>query len=370
MYGFHSFYFGFLLFYVFYVVFITYIFKNKRRSLQYIIFLFIPLFLLSALRNDTVGGDLRNYIPDFYSTDRAKSLDDLITHYEPGYSILVKLITLISSDTRAYLIVTSFCSLIGPLFLIYKYSNSYSWSVIAFYMMGFYTNTFNIIRQSIAVSIFFLSIPFLLNKKAIAYYLLAFLAISMHYSAIALLFIYPVVQREIKLRTLLFIIFSAILIYFLLGSSLIYTLISLLFTKYNPDTLLESHSNTGWNLLILYFFFFGLFLISYYMKGFYLENKERAILRTLVYFQLFATLFQLFASLYSTIMRMGLYFFIPTIVSLPLFCSLYKRPFFQNLILIITLSAYLFFFYRTYSYDEGVGSNGQGVIPYIFLNNK
>jgi hypothetical protein len=235
--------------------------------------------------------------------------------------------------------------------------------------MGFYTNTFNIVRQSIAVSIFFFSIPYLLDNRKIKYFSLAFLSASMHFSALSLFIIYPFVHKNISFRKIVLFFAVVLFLYILSGTSLLYSVLTLLFAKQNPDVVLDTMSGSGWNLLILYGFLFVIFYLFYKNNRKNLAPKVELEFKMLVLFQMFVTSFQLFATMYSTVMRLGMFYFIPTIVTLPRIYALAKSRLIKFCILFASLVLYLFFFYKTYSYDEGTGSNSQAVIPYVFFEN-
>lgn len=102
---------------------------QKRELYVY----FIILFLVAALRANTVGGDLENYIPHFQEvsqTDFQYLFDLRKSNYEVGYTILIKLITLILGSERSFFVVTSFISLLGVFVLIKNFIRSgISWGI-------------------------------------------------------------------------------------------------------------------------------------------------------------------------------------------------------------------------------------------------
>lgn len=369
MYGFSSFYFLFFLFYFFYVLFFSLLYKKIAGNLKLVVMFFLPLFILSAFRGESVGGDLEKYIPAFHEICEAKTFESLISasSHEPGYVIFTKLIGMISTETRFFLIVTAFFCLLGPAYLIYKYSPNYIVSILMYYLLGCYTNTFNNIRQSLAVSVFFLGIPFLLNRKLWKYLIIVIIAISFHYSAIVLLLIYPIVKKDISFKRVLIFLIIGVSSYFIVGTNLIYQIVMLLFVKYNPDLIFE-RAGAGWNLLILYCIFFLLFFFIYKKNELFLTFEKRHLLSTLLHFQLIAIIFQLYATLYPTATRMGQYFFIPVLISVPCIFYLIKSQILKISFIVIFACYSLLSFYLTYSYSEETNSNSQGVIPYVFIN--
>lgn len=191
MYGFNSFYVHLYIFYILYVTLVCCCFKQLKYKKHKIVLLGLPLVFLSSLRGDTVGGDLENYLPNFDAYYYINNLKDLLGYnsHEPGYVLFTKLISLLYPSHRFYLIVTSICTLIGPFYLIYKYSKMPGLSFLIYYSLGFYTNTMNNIRQSLAISICCFAIPFLFKREFRQFVFIVLLATVFHYSAFTFIFI-------------------------------------------------------------------------------------------------------------------------------------------------------------------------------------
>ena len=369
MYGFESFYFYFLLAYAMYAFAIKVVCKGKYRK-QYALFLMIPLFMLSSLRGDTVGGDLENYLPRFYemcfADDFGAAME--VDGHDVGYKILLWVITRISNSTRFFLIATSLLSLIGPMLLIKRYSSSILASFLMYYSMGFYTNTFNNIRQSIAASLFFLAFPFLIKRKITNYFLIVLVAALIHHSAVVLFLVYPLTIGLLSLKKIFSIIGGGVALFVVMGSSLLYNIIMLFFMKYDPEQILNETEGAGWNLFILYSFISLVLIVFYYSQRNRLDVSKNQILSLLLTCQILALLFQLFATIFPSMTRMGQYFFIPIIITIPLLISYTKNKFYSYSLVLFTISYCALLFYLTYSYSPTTGSNSQGVIPYVFLN--
>lgn len=370
MFGFNSFYFHFLLIYVCYAIFVSLVFIKHRHTFIYLFCLFLPLIVLSVLRGNTVGGDLvYHYLPNYHAACKARSFEALMatSTHEPGYVVFTKMIGFISDDDRAFLAITGGVSLIGPFFLIYKYSPNYISSVLIYYTAGYYTNTFNNVRQSLALSLFFLSIPFLINKKPLYYYLLVLLACTFHYSALPLLFVYPLVKYNITIKKAISILLFGGLSYLIAGSSIIYSLVALIFVKYSPESMLEK-AGAGWNLLLLRGFMLCVFMYMYYKYKKGMNTIEERFYSILMTFLLLALVFQLYATLYSSATRMEQYFYIPTIILIPYYGSRIRSKFMRICYFHIIIIYCLVFFNQTYSQKEGTNTSPQGVIPYVFVD--
>ena len=94
----------------------------KRSRLLFFTIAGIQLFLIAALRGETVGTDLENYLPAF-KTIVNTSWDAIFEiDWEPGYIVFNKLLSLFSDDNRFFLIVTSLFTTVGYLLFIWKNS--------------------------------------------------------------------------------------------------------------------------------------------------------------------------------------------------------------------------------------------------------
>lgn len=375
MYGFNSFYVHFLLIYLCYTfiihkAFVAYGKYNALRNnlrLEKLVILSMPLVLLGMLRGETVGGDLENYIPHFDAIIRINSVVEIwdVSLKEPGYQVLTYIIGKFWPTHRGFLVVTSILSLIGPMYLIYKYSPNIILSLFLYYALGFYTNTFNNIRQSIAISICFLALPALFDKKFRRFILLVFTAITFHYSAIFFSVLYPLINSKFSLKIILFIILIASTLYFVLGMSIMKILFTIMAFKYDPTNIAMPEESKGISKLIFYFIIL-LVEIFIYLKYNKKKHKRKEILEYAICFQTLCCLCQMYAPIFSSMTRLTYYFYIPMIVIVPLLMKEFCR--FKHLILVSYLAISVLFMYMTYSKSPEINSNSQGVIPYVFIN--
>lgn len=379
MYGFNSFYFIFLLAFFVYAVILAFLFGGKlnneenEKKAAFIFLLFLPLFLLSALRGEEVGGDLEYYIPYFDDACQAESFSDLmqISGHEPGYIIFTKLIGSISSSHRFFLLVTSAVSLIGPACFIYKFSTNPIASVMIYYSMGFYTNSFNNIRQAIAMSIIFCAYPLLFDKRFKQFLGLVLLATLFHYSAFIIALVYPIIKKEISMEKMFSFLVLGVTLFLILGSSLLsffVDLINLIYMKY--DFGLGEEQSAGWGLLAFYFVILLMMGVVLLLVEDYITQFQKYVFSFLFLFQMLAVLTQMYAPIFPSMTRITQYFFIPVTLSIPYICSLIKDEFFKTFVAAFAFVIAFVFFSMTYSHSSDIDSNTQGVIPYVFLDTE
>lgn len=376
MYRFNSFYVHFLVIYLIYAFIIhkAFISCNKHSTLRYnhrlgeLITLSLPLIILGMFRGETVGGDLENYIPHFDAIVKINSVFEIwdVSVKEPGYQILTYIIGKICPEHRAFLSVTSILSLIGPLYLIYKYSPRITLSIYLYYALGFYTNTFNNIRQSLALSICFFALPALFDKKFRRFLIIVLLAVTFHYSAIFFVSLYPLVNSRFSLRKICIILLIAIILYGVFSISIMKTLLTIMAFKYDPSSIGTATESKGISLLIMYSVILLAEILLYLRYKRKQNLKHNTVVKYAICFQTLSCICQMYAPLFSSMMRLTYYFYIPIIVFVPLLMREYVR--FKYIILSSYILISGLFLYMTYNKSSEIESNSQGVIPYVFLN--
>lgn len=391
MFGYNSFYFHFLIVYLFYGLCVQAInsksyylhtvkpakrggnsiwdFCNITRSRKSKIFwLSLPLFLLGILRGDTVGGDLYYYITYFDDFCKLHSLLDVssVSSHEPGYQLYTYLISRLSSSHFAFFFFTYVLSLIGPVYLIAKYSKMPLFSFFLYFSLGFYTNTFNNVRQSIAISICFLAYDFLFQRKFYRYAGMILLATMFHYSAIITLILYPLVGSRVTLKKIILYLSTGVGLYVLASVSILSFFINLLAFKYGDMDLAVTSESAGFGMMALYALVLIGELILYKSRcNSTQENAE--IMSYFIQIQLLALLCQMFAPLFASMVRMTYYFFIPIIIAIPYMAYAYK-PFRKIILMLCTVLA-LLYVGMVYRYNKETNNNSQGVIPYVLIDN-
>jgi len=170
-------------------------FKNSKisgRSAKkvFLVFAFLSLVLVAGLRSEVVGTDTSHYaglFKDVVKMDSWKDIKD--SRYELGFVILLKAISLVSSRPSVMIFITSAIVVCLYSRYIIKSSSDVYISLVLFVLFGFYTNTFNIMRQHIAVGICLNAMLLLKNqnsgklKSNLLFFLYVVLASQFHATA-------------------------------------------------------------------------------------------------------------------------------------------------------------------------------------------
>lgn len=161
----------------------------------------LPLIVLSLFaggRSLRVGTDTGGYVKNFISqldVSYFKFSQDI----EFGYQFLEYVILNITHNYFWLLFTVSLIVVSCYLTIIRRYSVNYIFSVFLFITLGVYTFFFNGMRQGLAMAIFVLATPYLLEKKTIRYLLICCFTSLFHISALFMIPFYFLVHFPIKL---------------------------------------------------------------------------------------------------------------------------------------------------------------------------
>lgn len=187
--------------------------SNKGKKTNFFIIL-IVLILLAGLRY-RVGGDTLRYIDmyDYIPTIKNFSFNDIIFEkFQPLWTLLTSLAKSISPNFIVLQIILALIVNTTMLFF-FKNNTKYYFTAILLYFLYFYGNlNFEILRESLAISMFLISIKYYKQSKWFQYYIFITIAFFFHYSAIILFFLPLLKKINLKLYHLLLI--------FIVGASL------------------------------------------------------------------------------------------------------------------------------------------------------
>ena len=217
-------------------------------------FPFIVFLTLSMIRYDTVS-DYFNYVVSFWEI--RKGVYTLVEgRYEPGYWVLNKLF----SFSKWGFIPLLALSIFFPFKMIYELFKQYNVVIIGtllFIFFGYITRYENIVRQGIAMGIFYYSIKYIKRKDFIPYLLLTLVAALFHSSGLIMLPYYFLVRYAIKTVVNPFFVLSILSIVVILSLTGAFININIelfsLFDKYAlyAEYITEGKTNTGLGIIFL-----------------------------------------------------------------------------------------------------------------------
>lgn len=183
------------------LAFLSFYFEERKREINFLIFLtFIFFLLFDGLRKSSVGGDLNVYISIFEQNAlRISELSKIFkSRFELGYVFSNHLIRSMTENYSVLLFVFAFLTLWIWFYVLDKYSkNVYMSLIIYLSSLGMFLYSLSNIRQGLAVAFGFLGFYFLTEEKKIRGILFVLLAPLFHASGmVCILFIFI---RKIKL---------------------------------------------------------------------------------------------------------------------------------------------------------------------------
>lgn len=181
--------------------------ENKMHTYEASVFYFIASLILicvAGLRY-RVGADFGAYY--FRYKEYASGLiTALKTIDEPGYPLISWIATIIYDDGATAIFLASLISIGLPLIVIYRNSKDLMMSMSLFVLLGFWTGSFNGVRQYLAASILFCGYGYLKNQNLLGYLIIVFIAFLFHRSAIVFVAFYFVVYQKINVKNTIIII--------------------------------------------------------------------------------------------------------------------------------------------------------------------
>lgn len=158
----------------------------------------IVLALFAGIRSYYVGTDSPGYVRSFIDP---LDIDDFKfnENVEIGYQLLEYTILNLTRNYFWLFFATGLIVVYCYLKMIKKYSVNYLLSVFLFITIGTYVFFFNGLRQGLAMAIFVLATPYLLEKRIIPYILVSLFSSFFHISALFMIPFYLLSNIKIKI---------------------------------------------------------------------------------------------------------------------------------------------------------------------------
>ena len=338
----------------------AFILKNKPLANKLSLACFFSvLFLMLALRSDTVGIDVRGY--EYYFHKIAAT--DWLNLYrcvdvEFGYILFNKIISSVTSEYQIFLAIVALITVLPVAFVYLKDTEYPDISIVLFINMSTFVLMFSGLRQAMAISIGLIVYYIISRKKGfipiLISALLILLAASFHLSALVLLLMYPMRYIKISLKWLLFIVSPIYLFVFIFNKSILSLAMTVLPEKYAKYAI---ESTGSYTMIIL----FTAFLVyCYIMED---PKKTTAITSTLRNFLLLSLAVQLFAPISTVAMRFNYYYiiFLPLLIPKVINSCNEKYKFWAQLSHIAIVGFFtLYFFYTAHT-----GGDQLRIFPYV-----
>ena len=262
---------------------LRYDFGNKKGNNKFFFVLeAIILICFFGLRY-RVGADSLNYEEKWDAYPHLSDLADLgafaYLENQPLYYVFVGLVKEINDSFVAFQIVHAI--IVNTVFFITikRYSTHKYMAVLFYFVFMSLTSNTEILRESLAVSAFMLSLPYLIGKRWIKYYCFTALAIGFHISALICL-IFPFVFKFLEKRwkiSQLFVVLMALFVFSVIFKSYFSQLPLDLLNETNQEKLIMYSSSAGKNNIFGYIGFVYncsfLLFIAYVLRKANINNE-------------------------------------------------------------------------------------------------
>jgi hypothetical protein len=345
--------------------------KNKKHMgmLNLVISLTV-ICLLAGVRDLSIGTDVYVYLYPmfkafaFNGSSVIYQLQNSMT--EIGFIILVYIIVSIFKNINILMFVVELCVALPIYIYAYKQKDKHSISfIILIFLLTMYVKSFNLIRQSVAMSLIILSTYYFDNKEYKKVIFLTILAFSFHTSAIICTLIYALIiisKLKGKTKNILLLLVYVGLIFITIS---IIPILNTFFSKYALYVSKVSESTITFARIIKKLFWIVLSFGYLHFTKNNKENHEKAVFCL----NLFITEFILYFMNIKVHVagRLGYYLLnLGYIVLCTNMLKVCKQKNFMKLFLIIVLFA---FWYKM----TAIINSGDGTYPYMsniltFLN--
>lgn len=282
--------------------------RTRLKKWLYVGICFAQLYLISAYRYG-IGADYSMYAIGFFSMARDGFSNMSYEDWEIGYVLLNKIIGIFTAKPATFIMITSLFPLIGPAYLIGKYSTNPFMSVFLYVNLYLFYLDMNYIRQAIAMSIICFAFGFLRDKKFWRFLLVVAIAACFHLTVLYMIPVYFVGMLKVNTRSMLLYLFG-LLFYYILSDGLLNIILANFHTEYSGSVFIESG-------IYFYYTFFPLLLCAGMVAlSYFVKNKSRS-LELLIHLTLMMGFWQIVMTKHALFERFSYYNMLFVVLAVP-----------------------------------------------------
>lgn len=286
--------------------------RTKLKKILFVAICFAQLYLISAYRFG-IGADYKMYSDGFFSMAINVSYNgfNLMPYedWEIGFIALNKLIAVFTADPTVFFMISSLFPLIGPAYLIARYSKNPFISVFLYVNLYLFYLDINFVRQAIAMSILCFAYGFLKDKKFWRFLLIVALAACFHLTAIYMIPVFVVCLLKVNTRTLLVYLFG-LLFYYILSDGVLNIVLSKFHNEYSGSVFIEN------GVFVHYAFYPLLICAAMVFLSYYVKNLT-PVMHTLIQLTLLMGFWQIVMTKHALFERFSYYTMIFVILAVP-----------------------------------------------------
>lgn len=195
-------------------------------------FVVLILSIIEGFRAFGVGTDTSTYAKLFLIGD--------FTRFEFGYQVLCNFIRLFTKNASVFLFIIALITNGLVVRAVYRISSQPCVSVFSYMALYYYFNSFNAMRQYLAVAFVLTAYTYLKDNRYLRYFILILIAVSIHNTALVGLLLFPIHfirlrENEIKAINVLNTLFIPVIVGLVGGAifNSVLTIFLQLFPKYS-----------------------------------------------------------------------------------------------------------------------------------------
>lgn len=329
--------------FLFFLVILLLLPKSSKKIKWYDLLMLISLILISGLRYG-IGTDYPMYKSFYFNINLPNA-----AKVEIGFKILILLANFLFKEK--YWLFFTLCSSISiiPIYLIFKKkSKKPSLSFLIFISLGFYTLSFNMVRQFIALSLCIVAISEIEHKNFIKYLFLILMASLFHITSLIMLPMYLCGNKNSSKKTMMRLFFLEMFAGFLFNP--IFNFVVSNIPQYSMYLNYDGvNAGIGTYLLSFVYLIIILFQINHY--DFFADNKFNKICLNI---SVLAVPFIVFSTFNILFARLIYYFLIPALVPLANITNFFKEKKTQKIFNILIICVCIAFFILNILFFNGV----------------
>ena len=175
---------------------------NKLRQRLSLACVALILIAFAGSRDQRVGTDTGTYVRGFLAAD---TVSFITRTTEVGYNAMAWTARAISDSYAVLLTLIATVVVTCYLLTCVRMVERYEGAIFVFVTLGVYTFFFNAARQGIAAAICFSALPFLIERRAVRYFLAVGVAVLFHHTAVIAVPLYYLATPRLDSRRLLLI---------------------------------------------------------------------------------------------------------------------------------------------------------------------
>ncbi len=296
--------------------------KTVLKRTIFVVLCFAQCVVIAGFRYG-IGSDYGMYAAGFFNMARTGFEELTYEDWEIGYILLNKIVGIFTAWPSALVMVSTVISLIGPFYLIWRYSTGPFMSVFLYLNMYLFYLDMNYIRQAIAMSILCFAFGFLRDKKFWRFLLIVAVAATFHLTLLYTLPVCLVALLKITPSSMMLYLFG-LLFYYILSDGILNILLSKFHTEYAGSVFIES------GVFFYYALFPILLCLGMVALSFYVKEIPRS-LNVLIHMTLMMGFWQVVMTKHSLFERFSYYTMLFVILAVPEALKAFKHQLRDNL---------------------------------------